>query len=127
LKSSSVEKNVSKGQKINLSLEIQNEGFATPYNPRPVQLALRNQQTRKVYKQTLNTNIQTWYTGKVIINEQVELPTGLPKGIYELLLVIPDAAETLKNRSEYSIRLANERIWEDVTGFNRLDQVLVVR
>ncbi|TCD00508.1 DUF4832 domain-containing protein [Pedobacter psychroterrae] len=126
LKSSSVTKRIAKGKKLQFSLELQNEGYATPYNPRPVQLVFRERTSKKVYKQTLKTNIQKWYSGKVLLNEAVALPVGIPKGSYELLLAMPDAAASLKNRPEYSLRLANERIWEESTGFNKLAQVITI-
>lgn len=126
LKSSSVTKRITKRQKLRLSLELQNEGYATPYNPRPVILVFREKNSKKIYRQVLKTNIQKWYSGNVVLNEAVSLPVDIPKGSYELLLAMPDAAASLKNRSEYSLRLANESIWEESTGFNRLAQTITI-
>lgn len=44
----------------------------------------------------------------------------MPAGSYELLLPLPDAYESLSGRPEYSIRLANEEMWEESSGYNRL-------
>jgi hypothetical protein len=50
----------------------------------------------------------------------------LKKGNYDLLLALPDQYSTLSQRPEYSIRLANEKVWEEKTGYNKLNGVLVV-
>ena len=117
--------NVSQALKISLSLE--NEGFAAPYNPRELRLVLRNTETKETHFIALKSNIQNWVPGKIEINETVALPAGLKKGTYELLLSLPDDYDVLKERPEYSIRLANENVWEIQTGFNKLNHNLQIK
>lgn len=52
------------------------------------------------------------------------LPSSLPTGTYALLLDLPDPQ--LSSRPEYSIRLANENVWEAATGLNSLLHTVTV-
>ena len=90
LTQSSVTQKLKPGGQLNLNLKLQNEGFATPYNPRPVQLILRNTSTKSLYRLTLKTNLQKWYSGNISIKELITLPKGIKNGRYELLLNLPD-------------------------------------
>ena len=48
-------------------------------------------------------------------------------GKYELLLNLPDGYKSLQSNPLYSIRLANEKIWEEKTGYNKLEQFVEVK
>jgi len=44
----------------------------------------------------------------------------MPKGMYDLLLYMPDKYASIATRTEYAIRLANADCWEESTGYNKL-------
>jgi len=48
------------------------------------------------------------------------IPAATPAGTYAVYLNLPDPAGSIRNRPEYSIRLANKDVWEDATGYNSL-------
>lgn len=75
----------------------------------------------------LQQDVRTWHTGAVQFDAQVLIPEDTPTGTYELLLHLPDAYESLADRPEYAIRLANEEVWEEDTGYNRLHHDIVVK
>jgi hypothetical protein len=50
----------------------------------------------------------------------------MPAGNYDLFLFLPDAAESLSQKSEYAIRFANENVWEEATGYNNLNAAVKV-
>jgi hypothetical protein len=56
----------------------------------------------------------------VAISVSAVIPTSTPEGLYAVYLNLPDPAVGIRNRPEYSIRLANKGIWEDATGCNSL-------
>lgn len=109
-----------KGKSFMISLQVENTGYASPYNPRPVQLVLRNKQTKQVAVFNFKTSIQKWFPGSIQLNQKFILPSVLPNGEYEFLLNLPDGYKSLYNNPAYSIRFANENIWEGETGFNNL-------
>jgi hypothetical protein len=114
------------GKSFFVLLKLENKGYASPFNPRPVQLVLRNKADGKVLKLNFNTSIQKWFSGKIVLKQNFVLPAGIAKGIYQLLLNFPDGYERLQNDPAYSIRLANKDTWETATGFNDLMHVLIV-
>jgi len=109
-----------------IAVTLINEGFASPYNPRQLQLILRNKLSGKVIAIPLQTNVQRWFTGKVEIKQAIKLPGNIEVGEYELLLDLPDESASLKGRPEYSIRFANKDCWEEKTGYNKLNHVVVI-
>lgn len=112
---------VKPGGIINIKITLFNGGFASPYNPRNLEFVLRNQATHKKYRFVSKVDPRRWMSGDTSI---IELSAGIlpemEEGNYDLLLHLADPTETLHNRAEYAIRLANENIWEDSTGFNNL-------
>jgi hypothetical protein len=138
LVSSSVPSSVSRSQNLQMNVVIRNTGWANPYNPRRLELILRNTTTKSVYRMVLNngnlrpvnTNLDPRFwqpdtTTTVSVNSA--LPANIPAGNYELLLNLPDPYSQLRNRPEYSIRLASVGLWEASTGFNSLQQSIIVR
>jgi len=115
------------GKELTCLINLKNVGYAAPYNPRKVQLILRHTQTGQVYRINSPTNVQTWFSGPIRLEESFRLPAGVKPGRYELLLNLPDLYPSLANRPEYSIRLANETTWEPATGFNRLNHQITVQ
>ena len=48
-------------------------------------------------------------------------------GEYDVMVQLPDASESLADRSEYAVRFANVGVWEEKTGMNRLGDVAGVK
>ncbi len=112
---------------ININLTISNIGYASPYNPRPVQLILRNQSSGKVFTIAFTTNICKWYTGTINLQQTLNLPAGITTGNYDMLLNMPDNAATLSTNPAFSIQLANNNTWEAATGYNKLQGTLTLK
>ena len=81
---------------------------------------MRNTVTNTKYSLALKADPKFWSNGFTLINENLTLPANIAKGYYELYLNLPDASPSLQARTEYSIRLANDGIWESSTGYNKL-------
>ncbi|MES2847985.1 MAG: DUF4832 domain-containing protein, partial [Bacteroidota bacterium] len=110
-----------------ISLQIENVGYASPFNPRPVQLILRNKQTQAIITFHFKTSIQKWFTGKINLRQQFTLPRSATKGEYELLLNLPDGYKNLQNYPAYSIHFANDDMWEEATGYNNLKHTFILQ
>lgn len=109
---------------LSVLIHLQNAGYAAPYNPRPVQLLLRNTATKQVYTYTFNTEVRKWLTGAITLQQSFALP---PAGTYDLLLNLPDKYASLNTKPLYSIRLANDNVWEETTGYNKLNYAITVQ
>ncbi len=127
LKNAVLPKIATTGGSMGITLQLENKGFASPFNPRPVQLVLRNKKTGKVFLTDFNTEIQKWYSGRVKLQQQFVLPAGITPGKYEVLVNLPDGYQSLQKNPAYSIRLANENTWEANTGFNSLHHIIQIK
>ena len=125
LQSGSFPKTIQAGKKFHVQIKMKNVGYAAPYNPRPIQLVLRNGDG-KTRSFNFKSDPRYWFTGNISVEEDFLLPADVSPGDYELLLNLPDKSNLLAGRPEYSIRLANENCWEDQTGFNKLNSTVAV-
>ena len=115
------------GGPLPIQIELANEGFAAPMNPRPLYLVLENSLTNASIALELPTDPRRWLGGQShLITHTVTLPHNLPSGTYALYLHLPDPHPNLASRPEYTIRLANHDLWESGTGWNRLLHTLTI-
>jgi hypothetical protein len=115
------------GAALSISIDLENEGFAAPVNPRPIELVLRHTVSGDVYTLGLNTDLRQWMPGVLLrIDESVTVPADLPLGDYDLALHIPGADTTLAGNPGYAVRFANADTWDSERGVNRLLHTLRV-
>ncbi len=120
------------GNTAPVEITMVNDGYARPYNPRHVELVLRNTATGVVSRiqPTTPQDERLWLPGPgetKTLTFDAAIPAGLASGSYDVLLNLPDPESTLNLRSEYSIRLANADIWEPTTGYNSLNSTILIR
>ena len=119
----------SPGQIFPLTLEIQNIGYAAPFNSRGIELVVRHTVSGQRFFAELSrdTDARFWLPGSNhVLAATLALATNMPPGIYETLLHMPDPAPSLYGVVPYSIRLANSNVWEQLTGYHNLGQTLTV-
>ncbi len=121
LESSTFERN---GDELDISIQLRNEGYARPYKERRLYLVLENGDTSDTTMFLLPDDVRTW-EDQVVVNETISTDQ-LSDGTYHVYLFLPDLSSGLMSRPEYSIRFANENVWDAVTGMNDLDQMVVV-
>lgn len=107
-------------QNLAVDIEIQNVGWATPHNERKVQIIFRNKSTSTEYKKDITADPRLWLPAeKNKITQSISL-SGIPAGTYAMYINLPDPETTLDTNPAYSIRLANNNVWEATTGYNSL-------
>jgi Domain of unknown function (DUF4832)/Domain of unknown function (DUF4874) len=132
LERATIDTKASPGGRMNAQLTIANDGTARPYNPRSVEMVLRSRADGSVRRLALLPSVdeRLWLPdgGRTrTLDAGVELPSDLPPGRYDLLLNMPDPEPRLNTRAQYSIRLANEGLWEADSGFNSLKASVLIR
>ena len=129
LLSSSFPSSVTHNTEMRVQMAIKNEGWAAPYNPRPVRLVLRDPSTGDVVQSfTLPYDARHWQADTTImIDDLVTIPGSVPAGTYDLQLSLPDPQPALGNRPKYAIQLANTGLWDPSTGFNSLLRTVTVQ
>ena len=111
------------GKDFELVVNIINTGYAAPMNPRDVEFVLVNENgDRKVYK-CHDADPRFWMAGEsVTLSKTIELPENA-EGEYTIFLNLPDGRASLRNDARFSIRLANDDIWDEQTGYNKIVQI----
>jgi hypothetical protein len=114
---------IATGEDLSVSLSVENVGYASPYKSKQVKLVLRNALNNDEHSFMFDTDARKWFTGSFSLEGTFNI-SSLPKGEYALFLHVADASPALANRFEYSIRFANDNVWEESTGYNALNHTL---
>ncbi len=129
LTESRIQSSVNAGKALSVSIDINNSGFAAPYNKRSLELILTNTVTNQEFKIDLENNssdVRFWLPGNHTINESVTIPANIPVGSYTLALNLPDASSSIGTDPRYSIQFANQGIWNAAKGYNNLNTTINV-
>jgi hypothetical protein len=108
------------GWRLPVRLVVHNDGWAPPYNPRDVELVLRNRKTMQLARLPINADARRWQPGTTTVSVSPRLPHWVKPGRYDVLLALRDPAPSLRDRPEYAIRLANAGTWDEGCGCNSL-------
>ncbi|MFH4964778.1 DUF4832 domain-containing protein [Gaetbulibacter sp. M235] len=126
LKSATLKKEATTNSNYLLNAVLQNKGFAPIYNVKNSFLVFKSVTDATMYKKALSFDVR-----RIAPNTDFELKesislSGIPADKYELFLKIEDSYETLSERVEYSIQLANSSTWDANTGMNKLLHTLTI-
>ena len=117
-------KNPKAGEDLKIILTIENEGFASPKNPRDINVIIVNKadpEDATVIEPDSDPRFWGPETAhKVEISFKPE-----NAGDYAIYLYMPDPKPTLKDDSRFAIRLANKDCWDETTGYNYISTVTV--
>jgi hypothetical protein len=112
---------------FNLDFQIANRGFASPFNPRNLEIILRNTSSAQRYRLITEVDPRFWSAGDTTY---VSLTGGIladmPEGNYNAFLFLADPEYRLHDNPDYAIRLANDFLWEDSTGYNSLNHQIEI-
>lgn len=112
-------------QKFDAYCVLNNRGFAAPINKRGLELvfvSVSNPSQKFVFPQTEDPRF--WQPGEHRFTLSCTLAAEM-KGEYKLYLNLPDPYPSLHDDPKFSIRLANEKIWEEATGYNFISNIMV--
>ncbi|NJO98211.1 MAG: DUF4832 domain-containing protein [Pleurocapsa sp. CRU_1_2] len=112
---------------VDLQFTIFNDGWASLYNPRALEVILRHQTTGKEYTLLTSVNPRQWQpNSEQTVKMKIDLPQDIVAGNYQVFLNMPDPHTRLSNRPEFSVRLANQNLWESNSGYNYLYHVVTI-
>lgn len=110
------------GAEPSLEIDIRNEGWAAPYNPRPASVVLDGPQGPVTLP--LDSDARTWAPGETT-TVSVSL-AELPAGQYRASLALPAPEESIAADPRYAIQTANLGTWVADRGLNDLGQVITL-
>jgi hypothetical protein len=113
------------GSAIEVTVAIENLGYAAPFNPRQVFLVIGDGLLRSPVELP-GVDVRDWLPGRVHrFTARVEVPPDLEPGRYSLALWLPDSAPVLRRWPAYAIRLSNRGTWRASDGDNLLGELVV--
>ena len=109
------------------TIELKNVGFASLYNPRPVEIVLTPTDGAAAVRLPVAVDPRTWKAGETCrLRPPLKLPANLPPGEYAVALALPDPNARLRDDPRYAYRCANTGVWDDALGGNRLTGIVTV-
>jgi hypothetical protein len=115
------------GGTISVKFKVNNTGFASPFNQRKAYIILKNVATGAEYTLPMTSDPRFWAAQTITnISENLTLPASMTAGSYKLYLRLPDIDAVLAARPEYSIRMANDNMWNASNGTNDLQHIITV-
>lgn len=115
------------GGSFTIAAHLNNDGYASIIKKRPVYLVFDNGKNRYNIELT-GIDVRKWVSGPATLSLQtVTLPANMASGTYKLALWLPDASVNLQSRPEYSVRLANNNVWDATKGYNLLTDKLIIQ
>lgn len=112
---------------FNLNFQITNKGFASPFNPRNLEIILRNNISNQKYRLITDVDPRFWMAGDTMFVSVVGgIPANMIEGDYSTFIFLADPEYRLHDNPSYAIRLANNNLWEDSTGYNSLNHQIKI-
>lgn len=106
---------------LEMEFRIDNVGFGELFNPRNVEITLKNNLTGEIASAPLQVDPRYWSGGTSnTVHTLLGIPEDMAEGTYTVGIKMPDIEASLANDVRYSIRFANEGVWEATTGINVL-------
>ena len=108
------------GEYYRVKMNVKNSGFAAPANPRHVELVLVDGNGKKTVYEFKDVDMRYWFANETVtVDKVITLPKDA-SGNCTLYLNMPDPKETLHDNPLFSIRLANDGVWNEKTGYNKI-------
>jgi hypothetical protein len=123
LKLATFSTSVEAGKTLNLSVDLENTGFASLMNVRPLIVVLEGQRR---YELATTLDPRSWQPGASSFSVSLPLPADAVAGNYQLALWLPDAYNTLRENPRYAVQFANEGTWNAEKGYNVLGDVQLI-
>ena len=110
----------SAGKALRVRFNIKNSGFAAPGNPRHIELVLVDGNGKKTLYEFKDVDVRYWFANETVtVDKLIDLPKDA-SGNCTLYLNMPDPKATLHDNPLFSIRLANDGVWNEKTGYNKI-------
>ena len=111
-------------ESANVDIVINNVGFGNIIKSKKIELIYVNE--KSTYKIETNIDIRKQIqNSEYIINIDDKLPANMKEGKYKVYLSICEPYESLKDNSNYYIKLVNKGIWNEEIKGNYIGEVFI--
>ena len=115
------------GENFEAYFKLRNVGFAAPINKRGLELILvstEESSQKYVFPQEDVVDPRFWLPGTHKFTLSCNL-ADIEPGEYKLYLNLPDPYPSIHDNPDFSIRLANNNVWDETTGYNYIANITV--
>jgi hypothetical protein len=106
---------------LEIEFDIDNVGFGELFNPRNVEVTLKNNTTGEIVAAPLHLDPRLWSGGSSNqVHTYLSIPANMAEGAYSVGLRMPDFEQSIADDVRYSIQFANVGVWDSQTGINVL-------
>ena len=124
LERASFPEKIAAGDVLPLLVDLRNDGFAAPFNERPLYVVLDGSEGR-FWANLEAVDLRRLEPGPHHFEAFLKLPKDVPAGHYQLGLAMLDAALSLQEDSRYHLRFLNRNTWDPSTYIDRLGDLQV--
>jgi Domain of unknown function (DUF4832)/Domain of unknown function (DUF4874) len=112
---------VQPGEPFSCEITLRNVGFAPLHNARPVFLRILANDAVLTDIEMTDADPRRWRPDELVVLSGTAIaPDPITADAVDLALWLPDRAENLRSRPEYSVRLANPGVWDAAAGHSVL-------
>jgi hypothetical protein len=127
LETASIPDKLAVSQDLSFTIKIINKGYAPLYNAKVTTLVLKDKTSGNLHEIEVPVDMRKCKPLSDFKIESTVKTTGIPQGTYDMYVKIADHSSNLRNRHEFSIRLANTNGWvQDNGGMNDLKHQLII-
>ena len=109
---------------LRLDFEVANVGFGHLLKEKKFEIVLKRGD--QVYRAAIDEDARLWDKNETVSrNYLFSLPSGISEGDWEVYLALSSAFESLADNPAYAVRFANENIWDEGLGMNKIGTVYV--
>ena len=102
-----------------LNLELKNTGFGHLLKEKVFEIVLKKDQ--QIYRALINEDARLWDKNTAIVRQyRFSLPSGFTAGNWDVYLGLSSTYDSLKNNPSFSVRFANEGLWDGNLGLNKI-------
>ncbi len=106
---------------LEMNFTIDNVGFGELFNPRNVEITLKNNVSGVITSAPLQIDPRFWSGGTSNeVQAVLSVPEDMAEGTYTVGIKMPDFEASLSDDIRYTIRFANDNVWDSTTGINVL-------
>ncbi|MCL2479006.1 MAG: DUF4832 domain-containing protein, partial [Treponema sp.] len=112
------------GGDLQLHLELANTGFGHVLREKNFEIVLI--QGDQTIRAKINEDVRFWNKNELVSRDyDFRLPSDIPAGNWDVYLGLSSAFESLSGNPDYSVRFANQNVWNADLGLNKIGSVYI--
>jgi hypothetical protein len=110
------------GGSLCVDFEIENKGFGRLIRKKKFELVLKN--GKKTFRAEIAEDARYWNKNEPVSRRYYfSLPSNIAKGQWDAYLSLSSTFKNFADKPAYSVRFANENIWDSQNGLNKIGSI----